>query len=280
VMLTSITAGTMFLMWLGELITEKGLGNGISIIIFAGIIARLPQTIGQNIQQLFVGEFQTSQLISILSIAVLSVVVIALIVFVTEALRKIPISYAKKIRGDKLYGGIDTFLPLRLNMSGVIPIIFASAFMNIPAMIGFLSSAKTAWIASAAKWIQTTFTPASMPYAVALLFLVFTFTFFSTFIYFKPNEVAENLQKQGGFIPGIRPGTQTEKYLNYLINRITLWGALFLALIAVLPFILQNFTGSASLVVGGTSVLIVVGVAIEMKNQLDAQLITKSYEEF
>ncbi len=280
VMLLSITAGTMLLMWLGELITEKGIGNGISMIIFAGIIARLPQTFGQTLQKLFVGEFQSAELIKIIVVAVLAVVVIGLIVLITEALRKIPISYAKKMRGDKLYGGIDTFLPLRLNMSGVIPIIFASAFMNVPSMIGFLASAKTAWVATSAKWIQTTFAPQTNPYAIALLVLVFTFTFFSTFIYFKPHEVAENLQKQGGFIPGMRPGTQTEKYLNYLINRITLWGALFLSLIAVMPFAMKPFTGDANLTVGGTSVLIVVGVAIEIKNQLDAQLITRSYDEF
>lgn len=280
VMLTSITAGTMLLMWLGELITDKGIGNGISMIIFAGIIARLPQTVGQTLQKLFVGEFQSGELIKILAVAGLAIVVIGLIVLITEALRKIPISYAKKMRGDKLYGGIDTFLPLRLNMSGVIPIIFASAFMNIPSMVGFLASAKTAWIASSAKFIQTTFAPSTNPYAVALFVLVFTFTFFSTFIYFKPGDVAENLQKQGGFIPGIRPGTQTEKYLNYLINRITLWGALFLSLIAILPFIIKPLTGDANLTVGGTGVLIVVGVAIEIKNQLDAQLITRSYEDF
>lgn len=280
IMLCSITAGTMLLMWLGELITEKAIGNGISMIIFAGIIAKLPQTIGQIIQKLFVGEFQSKELITTIAIGVFTIVIIGLIVLVTEALRKIPISYAKKMRGDKLYGGIDTFLPLRLNMAGVIPIIFASAFMNIPAMIGFLSSAKTAWIAKSAKYIQTTFASTTVAYAVALLILVFTFTFFSTFIYFKPSEVAENLQKQGGFVPGIRPGTQTEKYLNYLINRITLWGAIFLSFIAILPYIIKPITGDSSLTVGGTSLLIVVGVAIEIKNQIDAQLITRSYEDF
>ncbi|MEI6266564.1 MAG: preprotein translocase subunit SecY [bacterium] len=280
VMLSSITAGTMILMWLGELITEKGIGNGISIIIFSGIIAKLPQTIGQTMQKLFIGDFEATELIKVVLIAGLTVLVISLIVFITEAMRKIPISYAKKIRGDKLYGGIDTFLPLKLNMSGVIPIIFASAFMNIPSFIGFLSTAKTQWIANASKFIQTTFAPTANAYGIALFVLVFTFTFFSTYIYFKPNEVAENLQKQGGFIPGIRPGTQTEKYLNFLINRITLWGAIFLSMIAVLPFLLKPITNDPNLVVGGTSMLIVVGVAIEIKSQLDAQLITRSYEEF
>jgi preprotein translocase subunit SecY len=280
VMLLSITAGTMILMWIGELITEKGIGNGISIIIFSGIVARGPQLIGNTIQKLFVGQFDTKQLFSTLAIVVLAVIVVGLIVLITEAQRKIPISYAKKVRGDKLYGGIDTFLPLRLNMSGVIPIIFASAFMNIPSIIGFLNSAKTAWIASTAKFIQTTFAPQTTPYAIALFVLVFAFTFFSTFIYFKPNEVAENLQKQGGFVPGFRPGTQTEKYLGYLINRITLWGAAFLSFIAILPFLLTPITGDPNLVVGGTGLLIIVGVAIEIKNQLEAQMIIRSYEDF
>ncbi len=280
IMLLSITAGTIILMWIGELITEKGIGNGVSIIIFAGIVARGPAIVGDAIQKLFVGQFDATQLISTLVIVVLAVIVVGLIVLITEAQRKIPISYAKKVRGDKLYGGIDTFLPLRLNMAGVIPIIFASAFMNIPSIIGFLNNAKTAWLAHTAKFIQTTFAPQTTPYAIALFVLVFAFTFFSTFIYFKPNEVAENLQKQGGFVPGFRPGTQTEKYLSYLINRVTLWGAAFLSIIAVLPFLLTPITGDPNLVVGGTGLLIIVGVAIEIKNQLEAQMIIRSYEDF
>jgi preprotein translocase subunit SecY len=280
VMLLSITAGTMLLMWIGELITEKGIGNGISIIIFAGIVARGPVVVGNTIQKLFVGQLDTKQLITTIVILALAVLTVAIVVLITEAQRKIPISYAKKVRGDKLYGGIDTFLPLKLNMAGVIPIIFASAFMNVPTMMGFLASAKTAWIANSAKFIQTTFAPQTTPYAIALFLLVFVFTFFSTFIYFKPNEVAENLQKQGGFVPGFRPGTQTEKYLSYLINRITLWGAMFLSLIAVLPFIVSPITGDSNLTVGGTGLLIIVGVAIEIKNQIEAQMVLRSYEEF
>lgn len=279
IMLLSITAGTMLSMWIGELITEKGIGNGISLIIFTGIVARAPQFVGQNIQKMFVGEFEATQALRLVLFLGLAVVVIAAIVFVTEAMRKIPISYAKKVRGAKLYGGVDTYLPMKLNMSGVIPIIFAGAFMNIPTLIGFLGTAKTEWIAQGAKWIQTTFAPQTTPYAVLLFLLVFTFTFFSTFLYFKPHDVAENLQKNGGFIPGFRPGTQTEAYLNFLINRITLWGALFLSLIAVLPFLLQPLTKDANLTVGGTSLLIVVGVAIEIKNQIEAQMIIRSYED-
>lgn len=280
IMLTSITCGTIILMWLGELISEKGIGNGISIIIFAGIVSRLPQAVGQNIQKLFVGQFDTQSLITVLIFLVLSVLVIAFIVFITEAQRKIPISYAKKVRGEKLYGGVDTYLPVRLNMAGVIPIIFAAAFMNLPTIIGFLGGAKTSWISNSAKFVQTTFAPNHWPYAVLLFVLVFGFTFFSTFLYFKPKDVAENIQKQGGFIPGIRPGTQTEHYLTYLINRVTLWGAIFLSFISVLPFAVQPFTKDANLTIGGTGLLIVVGVAIEIKNQLDAQMIIRSYEDF
>lgn len=280
VMLLSITAGTVFLMWLGELITEKGIGNGISMIIFAGILAGLPQFIGQSIGKIFGGEqVDTQALINSGGIAVLAILMIMLIVFITEAKRKVPVSYAKRMRGSKLYGGIDTHLPLRLNMAGVIPIIFAGAFMNIPKVIGFLSNAKTEWIKKSADFIQSTFSDASPAYSVFYFVLVFSFTFFSTFLYFKPKDVAENLQKQGGFIPGIRPGTQTEKYLSYLIMRVTLWGAMFLSFIAVFPFVMQIFTNTQNFAIGGTGILIVVSVAIEVVNQLKAQIITRSYEE-
>ncbi len=277
-MLLAMTGGTMFLMWLGELITEKGLGNGISLIIFAGIVARLPQFLGEAIQKIFVPEFDSTQLIKYLAILVAALLVTVAIVIVTEGQRKIPISYAKKMRGAKLYGSIDSFLPIKLNMSGVIPIIFAGAFLNLPVMIGFLSSAKTQWIAKSAEWVKTTFAPQTISYAVAYGLLVFVFTFFSTYLYFKPKDVSENIQKQGGFIPGIRPGTQTEKYLSWLINRTTLWGAIFLAFIAALPFIIDKFANTGNLVIGGTGLLIVVGVAIEVKGQVEAQIITRSYE--
>lgn len=277
-MLLGITGGTMFLMWLGELITEKGLGNGISLIIFAGIVANLPQTLGQSIQKIFIPEFDSGALLTQAGMLVAILFVIVAIVFVTEGMRKLPISYAKKMRGAKLYGGIESFLPIKLNMSGVIPIIFAGAFMNLPNMIGFFEGAKTAWIASSATWVKETFNPQGIPYSVFFFILVFAFTFFSTFLYFKPKDVSENLQKNGGFIPGIRPGTQTEKYLSWLINRTTLWGAAFLSLIAVLPFIIQFFTNVGNIVIGGTGLLILVGVAIEIKGHIDAQIITRSYE--
>lgn len=277
-MLLAITGGTMFVMWLGELITDKGLGNGISMIIFAGIVARLPQFIGQAIQQTFVPQFDSAQLLKNLAILVGAVIAIIAIIVVTEGQRKIPISYAKKMRGAQLYGGIDTFLPIRLNMAGVIPIIFAGAFMNIPLMIGFLSNVKYQWLANGATWIKNTFAPQTLAYAIFYFILVFSFTFFSTFLYFKPHDVAENIQKNGGFIPGVRPGRETEKYLSWLINRTTLWGAIFLSAIAVLPFILQIYAKTGNLVIGGTGLLIVVAVAIEIKNQIEAQIIIRSYE--
>ncbi len=281
IMLLSITAGTLFLMWIGELVTEKGLGNGISIIIFAGIIARLPQYVGNAISNIFSsGNFDTPSAIKYGGISILALIMVAAIVFITEAKRKVPISYAKRMRGTKLYGGIDTHLPLRLNMAGVIPIIFAGAFMNIPQVIGFLSNAKTVWIKNAADFIKTTFATTTISYAVMYFILIFGFTFFSTFLYFKPKDVAENLQKQGGFIPGIRPGTQTEKYLSFLIMRVTLWGAIFLSIIAVFPFVMRIFfAADQNVAIGGTGILIVVAVAIEIVNQLKAQIITRSYEE-
>lgn len=279
-MLLTISAGSVFLMWLGELITEKGIGNGVSMIIFAGIVSRGPQIVGQSFQNIFVGGFNSGEFFKFIGFLGLALIVVAIIVVITEAQRKIPISYAKKVRGSKLYGGIDTFLPMKLNMSGVIPIIFAGAFMNIPAMIGFLSSAETKWVANTASFIQSTFAQNTWPYVILLLLLVFAFTFFSTFLYFKPKDVSENIQKQGGFIPGFRPGTQTEAYLRFLINRVTLWGAIFLSLIAALPSMISIYSPGTQMAVGGTGLLIVVGVAIEIRNQIEAQMIVRSYEEF
>lgn len=279
VMLTCLAGGTFFLMWVGEMVTEKGIGNGISLIIFAGIIAKLPQAVGQSIQKIFIPQFDSAQLTTQIAILVAAIAVIIAIIFVTEGQRKIPISYAKRMRGAKLYGGVDTFLPIRLNMAGVIPIIFAGAFMNIPIMLGFFAKAHISWIAKSATWVQSTFNQNGYPYGVLFFVLVFAFTFFSTFLYFKPKDVAENLQKNGGFIPGFRPGTQTANYLTWLINRTTLWGALFLALIAILPFLATKVFNVGNLLIGGTGLLIVVSVAIEVKNQIDAQLVIRSYDQ-
>lgn len=277
-MLLAIAGGTMFLMWLGELITEKGLGNGVSMIIFAGIVAGMPQTVGQAVQKIIVTEYDPTEIMTQAGILAAVIVVIIAIIFITEGQRRLPISYAKRVRGAKLYGGIESFLPIKLNMSGVIPIIFAGAFMNVTSMVGFFANASNQSIAQAATWIRDTFNPQGLPYAIFFFVLVFSFTFFSTFLYFKPKDVAENLQKHGGFIPGIRPGTQTSLYLTWLINRVTLWGAIFLSLIAVLPFLIQIFSSVGNIMIGGTGLLIVVGVAIEIKNQIEAQIVTRSYD--
>ena len=277
-MTLTITAGTIFVMWLGELITEKGVGNGISLIIFAGIVAQLPTTTGQ-FTSLVSGD--TGKLFTLIFFLAATLLVIAFIVVLNEGQRNIPVSYAKRTRGDRVYAGVDTHLPLRVITAGVIPIIFALAFLSIPGILGqLLASAKTPWVASAARSLTTIFSTSGPTYAVAYFLLVVGFTFFYTSVVFKPDEIAENLQKQGGFVPGIRPGNQTASYLKRVINRITLAGALGLGLIAVLPFIVEGFTKSQVLTFGGTGLLIVVSVAIETMKQLEAQAVTTSYEQY
>lgn len=269
----TMTAGTLFLMWIGELISERKIGNGISIMIFAGIIARLPT----SLQQIIV-SFEWSQIINLATLALLGVVTVAGVVFITEGQRNIPIVYAKRMRGAKLFGGAETHLPLRVNMAGVIPIIFAISIVLFPPMIAqFFIHAKTAWIASAANWTMTVFQDRFW-YGVIYFLLVFIFTYFYTAVIFHPDRVAENLQKQGGFIPGVRPGHSTADFIQKTLNRIIPAGALFLATIAVLPLVLQEFTGTQALAIGGAGLLIVVSVAIEIVNQINAQLTMREYE--
>ena len=277
-MTLTITAGTILVMWLGELITEKGVGNGISLIIFAGIVAQLPTTTGQ-FTSLVSGD--TGKLFTLIFFLAATLLVIAFIVILNEGQRNIPVSYAKRTRGDRVYAGVDTHLPLRVITAGVIPIIFALAFLSIPGIVGqLLQSAKTPWVADAARGLTSIFSTSGPTYAIAYFLLVVGFTFFYTSVVFKPVEIAENLQKQGGFVPGIRPGNQTASYLKRVINRITLAGALGLGLIAVLPFIVEGFTKSQVLTFGGTGLLIVVSVAIETMKQLEAQAVTTSYEQY
>lgn len=277
-MTLTITAGTILVMWLGELITEKGVGNGISLIIFAGIVAQLPTTTGQ-FTSLVSGD--TGKLFTLIFFLAATLLVIAFIVLLNEGQRNIPVSYAKRTRGDRVYAGVDTHLPLRVITAGVIPIIFALAFLSIPGIVGqLLQGATTPWVASAARAMTTIFSTSGPTYAVSYFLLVVGFTFFYTSVVFKPDEIAENLQKQGGFVPGIRPGNQTAVYLKRVINRITLAGALGLGLVAVLPFIVEGFTKSQVLTFGGTGILIVVSVAIETMKQLEAQAVTTSYEQY
>jgi len=273
--LVVVTAGTVFLMWLGELMSEQGIGNGISLIIFAGIVSRLPQTISQEAI-----KYDVSKIPMYAVFLALSVAVVAGVVLVTEAQRNIPVSYAKRVRGGKMYGGVNTYLPLKVNSAGMIPIIFAMSIMLFPGMISaFLVNIKYQSIAHAAAYVSGLFTNQTF-YGILYFVLVVLFTFFYTAVVFEPHAVAENLQKQGGFIPGIRPGNPTKDYLNFVVNRITLAGALFLGLLAVLPFLGQALSNSKSLVIGGAAVLIVVGVVLDSVRQVEAQIITRDYEKY
>jgi preprotein translocase subunit SecY len=275
VTLVAVTAGTVLLMWIGELITEQGIGNGISLIIFVGIISRLPQTIVQT-----VAAWTQDQLVTYLGFLIVAVVVIAGVVVVTEGQRMIPVSYAKRVRGNRMFGGSSTHLPLRVNQAGVIPIIFALSIMIFPGVIAnFLIGVNNESVRQASQWVVNLFQDQTF-YGVSYFLLVIAFTYFYTSVTFDPKNIAENVQKQGGFVPGIRPGRQTTLYLKYVVNRITLSGAIFLGLIAVLPLILQAFTGVTTLTIGGTALLIVVSVVLETMKQIDSQLTMREYEGF
>ena len=275
VIIVIATAGTIFLMWLGELITEKGIGNGVSVIIFAGIVASLPQTISQAF-----ATFDSSQLFSYLTLAVVAIVTIAGVVLVSEGQRNIPVSYAKRIRGSQTFGGSSTHLPLRVNQAGVIPIIFAVSIMLFPGMIAsVLMRAQNAKIADIATHVNSIFQNQWF-YGIMYFVLVVLFTYFYTAVVFDPNKISENLQKQGGYVPGIRPGRMTAEYLYRIMNRITLTGSLFLGAIAVLPLVIKGFTQIQSLTIGGTSILIAVSVVIETIKQIESQLVMRDYEGF
>ncbi len=269
------TAGTIFLMWLGELITEKNIGNGVSIIIFAGIVAGLPTSVSQTLV-----TWDPAKIFTYLGYGIFAVLVIAAIVFVTEGQRNIPVSYAKRVRGNRIYGGTSTHLPLRVNQAGVIPIIFAMSIMLFPGMIAnFFLHASNPTVANIAAAVNNLFKNQWF-YGIVYFILVVLFTYFYTAVTFDPKNIAENLQKQGGFVPGIRPGQATAEYLLKVLNRITLTGALFLGVIAVLPFIVQGMTNLKTLTIGGTGILIVVSVVIEIMKQIESQMIMRDYEGF
>ena len=273
VMILTITAGSIFLMWIGELITEKKIGNGISLLIFAGIIAGLPGAL----RQLLI-TFDQTQLFILIGFSLVALVTVIGVVIINEGQRNIPVQYARQIRGSRTFGGTSTHLPLRVNMAGVIPIIFAISVVLFPSMIAqFMIHAKTAWIASAAEKTIVLFNN-QLFYGIIYFFLVVAFTYFYTEVVFHPQRISENLQKQGGFIPGIRPGQHTSDYLSETAHRIIFVGALFLGLIAVLPLIVQYFTGIQALAVGGTSLLIVVSVVIDTVKQIESQLTMREYD--
>jgi len=273
--LISITAGTILLMWLGELISENGIGNGVSLIITLGIVAGIPSQVRNTLSVL-----DTTKIIGLVIFGIVGVLAVAGIVLANEGTRQIPVSYARRIRGMRSYGGVDTYLPIRVNTAGVIPIIFAMSIMLIPGVAAkFFEQAKSTWLVSAATWISNLFQN-NWFYGAAYFVLVVLFTYFYTGVIFKPDQMAENLQKQGGFVPGIRPGQETASYLSKVITRITLTGAIFLGVIAVLPFIVQAITHINTLVLGGTGVLIMVSVIIETMRQIQAQLAMRSYENY
>ena len=277
VIITTATAGTIFLMWLGELITEKGLGNGVSLIIFAGIVASLPTAVGQ-----LMATWDPTMLFSYLGFLLIALVTVAGVVFITEGQRNIPVSFAKRMRGGSLAGGGTSNLPLKVNQAGVIPIIFAMSIMIFPGiMANFLSRSSNQLVADWAGKVADLFSNQAF-YGFCYFLLVVVFTFFYTAVTFNPKNVAEGLQRQGGFVPGIRPGLPTMEFLNRIVNRVTLFGAIFLGLVAVLPFIVQGFFPGIgnSLTIGGTGILIVVSVVIETIKQVEAQLVMRSYDEF
>jgi len=267
-----ITGGSMLLMWLGELVNEFGIGNGVSMIIFAGIVAGFPSAIGRTIF-----TFELSQLPLYLGFIVLAVVIIAGVVIITEAERPIPVTYAKRVRGMKMYGGVSTYLPLRLNQAGVIPIIFALSILLFPQMItNMLAGSSNAVLAGINKFV-TAILQNTWIYGILYFLLVFVFTYLYTAITFDPHATSENLQKSGAFIPGTRPGASTAEHLSHVVTRLTTFGALFLGIVAVLPIILQALTGLQTLAIGGTSLLIVVSVVIDLVKQLNAQLSIREY---
>lgn len=274
--IVGMTAGAMFLMWLGELITEYGIGNGISLLIFAGIVSRLPVVLTQT-----VSIFDQAQALNILFFLSIAVLVIVAVVFINEGRRQISIVYARRFIGNKEGSGAQTYLPLRVNQAGVIPIIFAVSLVLIPSFAGsFLANLTQPQLAFFGRLLATNFTPDGITYNLVYFALVVGFTFFYTAVIFNPTKVADEIKKYGGFIPGIRPGTQTAAFLNYIMVRITLAGALFLGTIAILPSIASQITGIKTLVLGGTGLLIVVSVILDTAKQFESKLIERSYEVF
>ncbi len=267
-----ITAGSLLLMWIGELISEFGIGNGVSLLIFAGIVASFPQTISR-----LVFSFDVSQVPLYLGFLVVGLIIIGGVVTMTEAERPVPVTYAKRVRGMRVYGGTATYLPLRVNQAGVIPIIFALSILLFPQMIfNFLAGLNIPAINAIATTVLAGLQN-SLVYGLIYFILVFLFTYFYTAVTFDPDTIANNLQKSGAFIPGVRPGPSTSQYLGNVLTRITLVGALFLGFIAVLPIVMQSITGIQALALGGTALLIVVSVVLDLVRRIDAQISIREY---
>jgi len=270
-----LMAGTMFLMWLGELISEKKIGNGVSLIIFAGIVSGIPTALQRTIV-----TFDSSQLLNIIVFLAIGVATIAGVVYITEAQRNIPVSYAKRVRGIRMYGGFDSHLPLKVNQAGMIPIIFAISLIMFPPLVAQLAMrAQSQFIVNLSEFVIRLFQN-QVFYGILYFVLVVGFTYFYTAIIFHPQQIADNLQKQGGFVPGIRPGRQTSDYLGKISNRIMLAGAASLGIVAILPLVIGPLTGVKSMVISGASLLIVVSVVIETVKQIESQLVMRDYDGF
>ncbi len=277
VIVLSFTAGTAFLMWLGEEITEKGIGNGISMIIFAGIVAGIP-SMARAVWQTFVGG-DANNYLAVLLILVVAVLIIALVILFNNGERRIPVQYAKRVVGRKMYGGQSTHIPIKVTMAGVMPIIFAMSLLAFPSTIVSLVAPNAT--SGFAAWIKGFFTQTNPWYAVIYFILIVAFTYFYTSISFSPIEVANNMKKNGGFIPGIRPGKPTSDFISKVLSRITLVGAIFLGFIAILPIILALIDSRlSSISIGGTSILFVVGVALETVKQMESQMLMRHYKGF
>lgn len=270
--LATLTAGTMFAVWLGELITEQGVGNGVSIIIFGGIVAQIPQRVAQDLRTNIPG---------LIAFAIIGIVTVAAIVFIYEGQRRIPVQYGKRVRGTKIYGGQSTHIPLKVNSAGMIPLIFASSFLILPGVIAnYFQFSDSQVIAGLAQGVVNLFDSGKIFYWIMYFVMVVGFTYFYTDVIFQQQNMPENLQRHGGFIPGIRPGARTAEYLNRVLRRITLVGALFLGSVAVLPFFANTLTPMQTMIVTSTGLLIVVGVVIDTMKQLEAQLLMRHYEGF
>lgn len=270
--LVIVIAGAMLIMWIGELMSEFGISNGVSLLIFAGIVASLPSSVSQ-----LIFTFDASQIPTYIGFFAVGLLIVAGVVLVTEAERPIPVTYAKQVRGMKMYGGGSTYLPLRVNQAGVIPIIFALSILLFPQMFGTLLSRFDNVIIAKISQLLITFSQTSWLYAILYFILVFLFTYFYTAVTFDPEALSTNLQKNGAFIPGIRPGASTSEYISKVLGRITLVGATFLGFIAVLPLIMQSVTGISSFALGGTALLIVVSVVLDLVKKVDAQISMREY---
>lgn len=275
--LITLVAGTVFLVWLGELITENGIGNGISILIFGGIVASLPGTVGT----LVYGSSTTDNFLGTFAFLVIGLITIVGIVLINEGQRRIPVQHAKRVRRGRVYGGGSTHIPLKVNSAGMIPLIFAVSIMVFPGTIAnFMTGSERAWVRDLASDMARFFDANTLQYQVIYFLMVVAFTFFYTMVVFQQQNIADNLQRQGAFIPGIRPGANTNRYLTGVLTRITIVGALFLGTVAILPYIAAQITGVQTLFLASTSLLIVVGVAIDTMRQLEAQLMMRNYEGF